>query len=356
MKRSFRNRDYVKTVEDLLFTVVGDIHPVERVLAYLKYIPDNEGRWGFGERRYRRALRYYTTMHLGETFSYLERTYPQYLYDSAVQHLHISAVPAAYIQRHYCPEAKLSNLLKAGHLDSLERKAIDLARLISEESRVDMRHLGVTGSILVGIHNPRFSDIDLTVYGRGNSLNVKAALTNLLDKGFRYLHRFDDSAIDEWLNSRSWLYPLSRDEVELVCRRHWNRGVYQETAFSIHPGRVEKEVDESYGDRLYHPRGIVEVEAVIEDASDSMFMPGVYSVSSVQSLDGSRVSDVREIVTYEGLYCDIASRGERVRARGKLEAVEDRRTGEAYHRILIGSMEARGTDYLKPKLSLVRRV
>jgi predicted nucleotidyltransferase len=41
-------------------------------------------------------------------------------------------------------------------------------------------------------------------------------------------------------------------------------------------------------------------------------------------------------VTYEGFYCDIASSGEKVKIRGKLERIKNERTGEIYHR-LIGS-------------------
>lgn len=348
MTRGYRNRDYVETIEGFFFTVVGDVHPVERVIGYLKYAPDSRGKWGTATKRYDRVLKYYSTIHLSETFHFLKEKYPKYMYDSEVQHLLISAVPLKSIQRHYRPEVRLLGLFNAERLDQLEQNAVDLVGTISDESHVDLKQFGITGSVLVNIHNPQFSDIDLTVYGRQSSLKVKAALSDLLERSDQGLKRFDEPAIDEWLRSRSWLYPLKRNDVELIYRRHWNRGIFKGVPFSVHPGKIETEVTERYGDRIYSPEGIIEVEARIDDATESLFMPGTYRISSVRVLSGPALFDLREIVTYEGLYCDIASPGERVQARGKLEKVDDKRNGDVYHRILIGSMEAKGTDYLKP--------
>jgi predicted nucleotidyltransferase len=348
MERRYRNRDYIETVEGLFFTVIGDVHPMERVIAYLKYVPDSGGKWGANAKRYTRVLEYYTTLHLSQTFDYLQRLYPQYLYNSEVQHVCVSAVPLKSIRRHHRPELRLLDLLNAEHLDRLEKKAVDLVGLISDESHVDFTQFGITGSILVKIHNPEFSDIDLTIYGRQNGLKVMAAVSDLLDRQDRGLERFDECTIDEWLTSRSSFYPLKRNEVKLIYRRHRNRGTFKGTAFSVHPGKIETEVDERYGERIYWPEGIVAVEAVVDDVADSSFIPGIYRISSVKINSGTMVFDLREVVTYEGLYCGIISPGEAIQARGKLERVEDRRSGDVYHRILIGSLEAKNTDYLKP--------
>ncbi len=351
MERGYRNRDYLETVERLLFTVVGDVHPFDRILAYLKYFPYKHGVWGSGTRRYDRALKFYSTLHLKDTLTYLEKMYPQYLYYSDVYHVTISAVASQSISIRYYPESRLSNLMHSESLDSLEEKVVDLAVIISKESNVELAQFGVTGSVLVDIHNPKFSDIDLIVYGKENGLKVKKAVERMLDSGDHGLQRFDDAAVVRWLSSRAWLYPLDRKDVELIYRRHWNRGVFEGTEYSIHVGKVEKEIEEKYGDKIYTPKGTIEAEAVVVDASDSLFMPGIYYVNSVKIVKGPVVSDVKEIVTYEGLYSDVVTPGERIKACGKLEEVHDKRNGEVHHRILIGSIEAGGKDYLKPELT-----
>lgn len=64
-------------------------------------------------------------------------------------------------------------------------------------------------------------------------------------------------------------------------------------------------------------------------------------------MEGPQVADIEEVVSYESLYDNLAEVGESIVARGKLERVVDRKTGREYHRILVGSPEGRGMEYIK---------
>jgi len=44
MTRKPKDRDFVETLEGLLFCVVGYLHPPDKYTAYLKYSPAAEGR------------------------------------------------------------------------------------------------------------------------------------------------------------------------------------------------------------------------------------------------------------------------------------------------------------------------
>jgi predicted nucleotidyltransferase len=66
-------------------------------------------------------------------------------------------------------------------------------------------------------------------------------------------------------------------------------------------------------------------------------------------IEGKAAADLREVTSYEGFYGGFLSTGEVIRASGKLERVVDRRSGEEYHRILVGSPEAGGRDYVLPR-------
>ena len=92
--RAFRDRDYVQTIEGYFFCVVGPVHPADRVIAYLKYVPDPSGKWGRGNIRFKRALRNYTMLDLLETLRFLEHQ-PEYIYDSPV--LSISTVSYTHL-------------------------------------------------------------------------------------------------------------------------------------------------------------------------------------------------------------------------------------------------------------------
>jgi len=92
---------------------------------------------------------------------------------------------------------------------------------------------------------------------------------------------------------------------------------------------------------------MVKIRATVLDASEAEFLPSVYKIEDVRVLNGSKVGDIYEVVSYEGLYGGIAEEGRDIVAYGKLERVIDKRFEMEYHRVLVGSTKARGSDYIK---------
>jgi len=351
--RWFRDRDFIQTKEGFFFCAVGPFHPPDRVISYLKYVPAKLGLWGKGKKRFKRVMRAYTIPSLLETFSFLEKSYPQYLFYSPFYNITMTAVPHKYLTKHHKPEEKLAQLLQVSHLDPLQKKLMRFTSFLAETSEVPSKFLGVTGSILLDIHRPEFSDIDITVYGLRNSLAVKEALTEAYSSASSAVKRFEGSYLKAWCESKAKRYPLTPDEALRIYERKWNLGFFENTPFSIHPVKLEQEINEEYGDKTYHPVGPATVRAVVYENSDCLFLPSVYSVRAVNIMEGPQVADIEEVVSYEGLYDNLAEVGESVVARGKLERVVDRKTGREYHRILVGSPEGRGMEYIKlsePKL------
>ena len=348
--RGFRDRDYLKTIEGYLFCIVGSTHPKDRVIAYLKYVPDSSGRWGRGDKKLRRALRNYTMHDLLETFKFLEKHHPEYLYYSSVMGIEMSAVPLNRISDHFKPEEKLSRLIRMEDPDDLQRKTVNLVSLISEESGVPLGFFGVTGSILLDIHQ-NFSDIDLIVYGRRNSESVKETLKQIYNDQSSQIQRFGKKRIREWCLKKARMYPLTYEEAARIFEKKWNRGLFRGTLFSIHPVRLEEENDEEYGDRIFKPEGMIKIEATVLDASEADFLPSIYKVKDVRVIDGPKVRDILEVASYEGIYSGLAEENEKILIYGKLEKVIDRRVGQEYHRVLVGSKEAKGSDYIKPLIS-----
>lgn len=348
LERGFRDRDFIETREHFIFCVIGSVHPPDRVISYLKYIPSASGPWRRGNLEFRRTLREYTMRSLIDTISFLESHHPEYLYSSSVLGIRISAVPLNRILSHFKPEIRLAELSKRGYeLSALEEKALELATRLSEESGVPLKYFGVTGSILLGIHQ-EFSDIDLTVYGIRNAKLVKEALRRIYFRKNDEISALDGAMAEDWCASKSRLHPLTWDDARNILYRKWNIGIFRGTYFSIHPVRLEDEVGEKYGDRIYRPEGMVKIVARVVDDVEADFMPAIYHVNDVKILEGKCVEDIREVASYEGLYSGIANIGEKIMVYGKLERVIDNRGGETYYRVLVGSQEAFGRDYIKP--------
>jgi len=345
--RRFRDRDFLRTKEGFFFCVVGPYHPPNRVISYLKYVPAKLGTWGKGIWRFKRVLRDYTVPSLLETFNLLEKDYPHYLFYSPFYNILMTAVPLENLSKHYKPEEKLAQLMEAKRLDILQKKVARFASFLSEKSGVPTQFFGVTGSILLNIHRLGVSDIDLTVYGSKNSLAVKRVLQEAYSQPTSNLRRLEGSALKAWCRSKTSMHPLTLDEAMQIHKRKWNFGIFEDTEFSVHPVKLEEEVNEEYADKIYEPLGIVVMGAAVVENADSLFLPALYHVQDARVIKGPQVADIEEVVSYEGLYGDLAEVGESILVRGKLELVLDKKNRRKYHRVVVGSPEGKGAEYIK---------
>ena len=341
--RRLRDRDFLRTRESFLFCVVGYAHPRGRVISYLKYVPSDDGRWGKKNERYTRTMPNYTIPSLLNNIKMLRKNYPEYVFHSRVYNIQMSAVPCNHIVERYYPEVKLHALFNSKKLDPLQETTIELVSLLACEANIPKEDFGITGSLLTDIHDPLFSDIDLTICGKTNAWKVKEILEKSVDETFLRKPSEKNRILERWQKN----YPLSAGEAEKIYDRRWNYGCFNNRSFSIHALRKDLETVEKYGEKHFYPQGIIEGEAEITSVDDSLFLPCTYTIRGLEVNLRNGPTAVNEVVSYDGFYSGLFKRDEHVAVRGKLELVRDK-GGDEYLRILIGSPEARGTDYIKP--------
>jgi hypothetical protein len=248
-------------------------------------------------------------------------------------------VPHKCVARYYVPEERLQEILR-GPRDSLEEQVGGLTLDLAARAGIDPAALGITGSVLIGLHSPAFSDVDLTVYGLDNARKVRTALR---DRRIPSIHPLSQDFVGRWARGIAGRFPLTVDEARYFASRRWNYGTYDGRYFSIHAIRSDEEISEGYGDHIYRSQGVARVRATVVDATEALFMPAIYRVEGVQFLAGSpRAARVEQVVSYEGLYRDIAEAGTVIEARGTVESVD----GEP-RRLVIGTMELGGEGYVK---------
>jgi len=344
--RGFRDRDFLQTTEGLIFCVVGPLHPSKRVISYLKYVPSESGVWGKGGKRFSRILQGYTIPNLLETFTFLEQNYPLYLYHSPVNNITLTAVPHQNIEIHFIPERKLAQLRLASQLDHLQNRLIRFTSFLEKKSGVPCESFGVTGSLLLNIHQPAFSDLDVTVSGIKNSWTLRNSITEG-SSSEKSIRRLAGKPLEAWCAKKTKQYPLKFAEALKIYERKWNLGFFENTWCSIHPVKLKSEITERYGQRTYYPCGQVTIYAIVSDNTDSLFLPAVYHVEEVEVLEGQKFGHVKEIVSYESLYDSLAENGEAIVAKGKLERVVESETGREHYRVLVGSPEGKGNEYIK---------
>jgi hypothetical protein len=336
-----KDRDFIETIEGLLFCVVGYLHPPDQYTAYLKYIPSPHGKWGRSGTCYARALPYYHVSQVENTYDFLRKNYPQYIFDCPVRNITVSSVPHSRVKTYYRPRDRLRSVESFGADDDLERRLIDLITFLSEISGVRHDDFGVTGSLLTATHNPGFSDIDLTVYGSSASLRLKSALTRKRGKHDE-IRSLDHEEMLEWSRSRSQRFPMKLEELMVLADRRWNYGIHGGTYFSVHPIRTDEEIAERYGERLYRQQGEVSGTARIVDNRESIYLPAIYAVEDVESRSEEATS-ITSIVSYEGLFCDAFEKGELVAFEGNLEEVSG--SQESHQAVIGGSGHSGG--YMK---------
>jgi hypothetical protein len=316
-----KDRDFIKTVEGLLFCVVGYLHPPDQVTAYLKYVPDPEGKWRRGDTYYSRVLSYYHVSQVERTYDYLREIHSEYLFNCPVRNIIVSSVPRYRIKTYYRPKDRLASIMEKPS-DGLESKLRDLVKLLLGIADLERRDLGVTGSILTGSHSAQFSDIDLTVYGQKASIALKEGLREI-KRNDGVIQSFNASKKEAWSKKRAERFPLSfRDLIKFADRR-WNYGMYVGTYFSIHPVMTNQEVDEEYGECTYSSLGSVRGCATVADSSEALYLPSIYRLKDVET-DSSY--DISEVVSFEGLYADMFYTGDRIEFFGILERVEGKRS------------------------------
>jgi len=318
-----KDRDFIQTVDDHLFCVVGYLHPPDGYTAYLKYVPSLDGKWERDGQRYSRTLPFYHVGQVENTYRYLKENYSQYLFDCHVRNISISWVPKNHVKQYYSAREKLQEIKGRGAKDSLERKLLDLSTVLDEKTGIK-NSLGVTGSILTGSHNPSFSDIDLTVHGYDASRKLIEVLGELIEEA-DLLKSVTPEEKEKWVRNRAEKFPLSIDDMRNIAEKRWNYGYFEDTYFSVHPIRTDEEITEHYGDNTYHRKKVVEGTATVSDNRDSIYLPAVYRVEGAD--------EVSEVVSFEGLYGSLFEVGDRIQFKGILEEIKGR---TPRNRVLVG--------------------
>lgn len=342
----FKDRDFILTKDDFFFCVIGYNHPENRAISYLKYSPIENGKWKLNNKGLKRMLPHYSAVSVKDTLKFL-KNYPEYIFEDKINNINISAVPSNLIEKYYSTNDKVRELLNKKSKDLLQKKTLELIQYLSRGNKLDFNNFGITGSILTDIHNPSFSDIDLTVIGQENSRIMKTKVKEEFDRKEEIIQFLNRSQINEWIDRKSKQYNMDQEIAKKIAQRMWNFGYFNKTRFSVHPIRSKDEIINNYGLEKYIYVDLIKIRAEVKDISESMFLPAKYGIDNVEVLNGKKIDDLKQIISYEGLYCDILLKDEKIEAFGKLEKVINlKNTNKTYHRLVIGTFEANSRDYL----------
>jgi len=318
----------VETIEGWIFTVKGHLHPPDRWIAYLRYLPDP-----FGDRT-REGVAYRRLYRFEDQVDLLRARHPEYLCLDPVLGIEVQSVPRSSVEAVHDPGAFLARLRETGPADPVQGDALALAGLLQQAAGVPWSELGVSGSVMLGTHR-RDSDLDLLVYGEKSSRAVYRALAELLQEADGPIRMPDDEELGGVHAAHSPDTPLTFQDFARHQRRKVNEGRYRGRPFFLRFVKRPEEAGETYGQRRYQPAGRATIRAAVHDDGDAIFTPCCCSVRQVTALEGAPVDDLREIVSFRGRFSDQVRAGEVAEARGSVERVVHE-TADAYHRLVVG--------------------
>jgi len=323
-----REGDFVESFEGLIFDVKGLIHPPDRVIAYVRYTPDEKGKRKRGKRFYRKIYS------LHERNKYLLENYPKYLYFDPVFNQLLEGVPTESIYKHYKPEKKLHEMKhRSENLTGIEKDAFEFIKLLKEKSGISWEKIGISGSILVDLHDEN-SDIDVVVYGTANCVRIYEALRWLVSSETP-IKSYDENGLKKLYKFRARDTEVSFEQFIKTEIRKVMQGEFKGRDYFIRFVKDWSEITEKYGEKIYVPIGRAKIKARITNDEEAIFTPCRYLIDSIVFLQGNPVAPLKEIVSFRGRFCEQARVGEKVVVQGTIEKVLQS-NDFYYYRLIIG--------------------
>lgn len=277
-----RLRDFIITDEDWIFAVADYCHETG-VRSVLRYVPDPNGLRG-SHKKYRK-------FDFDEAFKFMRSARPAWVED-------VHVVPWHHVKKILAPDRELPIIMK--EYPKVRDIVKTLARGVKEEK------MGVTGSLLAGLQIET-SDIDFIVYGsswftaRGILAQAKLEKNPITEISEEMWHEIYNKRRPE----------LSFEEFLVHEKRKGNRGMVDGTYFDLLYVR-------DWEDIVPCARGMdiapAMIEATVTNADFSFDSPAIYKIDH---------PDISYVLSYTHTYAGQALVGERIEARGMVEALGD---------------------------------
>jgi uncharacterized protein len=328
-----REGDLIQTANNVIFDVKGLVHPPNKIIAFPRYIPNQNGTRGKPEQMYNKIY------NLAERYTYLQKETPELLVWDNVFGEKLCEIPVSQITKHFDPIKKLQTLRKVKKLMPLEQKSLKLATELKCKADISWGSIGISGSIMTGLTTLQ-SDIDPLVYGSENCRKAYVALETLRKSGKSGFKPYDRNELSKLYDFRKKDTIMTFDDFTKVESRKTFQGMYQGTDYFVRFVKDWSEISEQYGDVVYENVGYIKAVATVSDDSEALFTPCSYQLADAEILEGPKLQPPTEVASFRGRFCQQAKIGEKIIFQGKMEKVTDKRQNRAYNRIIIGGQPA----------------
>jgi predicted nucleotidyltransferase len=339
-RSSLRDRDGIVTREGLIFRVFSYSHPQNAYFCDAEYASariftstDPRAPRTGGDQVF---YKFYND----EGWKLIFNRYPQYTIFHEMLGQKVVGVNHNDIAKVRKPEERLATLLEAGTKDELVDAMQRVLGIVSERSGLSILDFGVFGSMLHGFHHPKFSDIDLLVYGKKENAETRETLAALYSDRASGLRnefgtdaamegkkwRFKNYSVKEfiWHQKRKNIYCLFEDSKS-------QRTIKAE----FEPVKAWNEITSEYDPKTSITRkDWVRISARVTANDDGPFIPSVYGIEPLEVLSGAKEAlEATRVVSYMEEFRQQVQEDEKVIVEGNLEEVASPKG--SYHQITL---------------------
>lgn len=323
-----RDRDAIITKEGLIFRVFGYSHPSNSYICDVEYAPAEIFTSSNPKALRNKGQRVFYKFYEDEGWKFIQKNFPQYTVSHEALSKKVVGVSYDGIKEVRKPKQELKKLLEEQLKDELLAALQSVLEFTTQHSDLSMEDFGVFGSMLHGFHHPKFSDIDLVIYGRRNMVKLCESLqelyreeSSLLKNEFETdntvkgkIWKFQNYTPKEyvWHQRRKMIYALFNDK---------KSGRIIKTEFE--PVKDWKEIKNKYYSQIkIVQKGWSKIIARVIEDYDSPFIPSIYGVEPLKVVSGTRETiEVRCIISYMEEFRMQARKDETVYVEGNLEEI-----------------------------------
>ncbi|MBO3803932.1 MAG: hypothetical protein JTT11_08725, partial [Candidatus Brockarchaeota archaeon] len=285
---------FVEDARGNVFAVKGLLHPRKKLVVVPRYVPSGSGD------RSRRGASY---LKLGSSAYKLSMDrWPRLRRADPYLGVELLEMDEGDVEKVHDPVSKLEELRREASTP-LQKACVFLSSAL-EKGGVDGRMVGVTGSILVGLEKGS-SDVDLVVYGLADSARAYEAMRRLRLEGLTAPasgKARNPMGLPAGIQEAHEARKLLKGELLLGS---WRVG------YLLRCIPLKEEYVERYGEARHADAGALRLEADVVDDKFGYLVPTRYSVQIQGS--GKRV----DVVSYGGVICEQARKGEKALVSGK---------------------------------------
>jgi predicted nucleotidyltransferase len=323
-----RDRDAIATKEGLIFRVLGYSHPAGSYICDVEYASERIFRSNNPKALRNGVECQWYKFFENEGLQHITRRFPQYLIFDDMLQKQVVGVERKDIFEVRKPEEKLHALLAAQAKDDLLKATQDVVDGITKHTGLDLESLGVFGCMLHDFYHPKYSDIDLMIYGQHNTLKLCETLKELYESSTSALS--NEFATVESVKGKPWHFQnFSLKEYWWHQRRKLIYSIFNDKKSGrrikteFEPAKEWKEISNDY-DLKTRIRQInwVKVLAEVKEDNHASFVPSIYGIEPREVIKGPRETlETIRIISYVEEFRKQATIDEVVYAEGNLEEV-----------------------------------